>query len=73
MNQLVKELVKKNKNINQEEETIKEALKPAIGVGKITLRAGKKEILEKLTPQAPGEAPSLKRKILEGLLEKTSR
>lgn len=59
--------------MDQIEETIKEAIKPITGIGKITLKIGKRDLLERLIPQAPGEAPSLKRKILEGFLEKTSR
>jgi len=52
------------------DKTIKETTKPAVEAGKITLKVTEREILERIAPQDPGDAPSLKRKILETLFKK---
>lgn len=55
------------------EEAVKESLKPIVSAGKIISKAGKQKVIERLAPLSPGEAPSIKRKILEQILRETKR
>lgn len=59
--------------MEQIKETIKESLKPVTTAGEIAREIGKQEVLEKLAPLSPGEAPTLKRRILEKIFGHSSK
>ncbi|HUV42831.1 MAG TPA: hypothetical protein VMY36_02880 [Patescibacteria group bacterium] len=52
------------------ENSIKRVVRPITETGKIVLKITKKDVLEKVAPQKPNDAPSLKRQFLENFFRK---